>query len=84
MPFEAYFQKYNTTAINYIRPNYFYTSETRKGVKSLVIRIAENSFKHGFIMATQGDHRKDGLPANTPYSMNHIIALEYKKGKLIR
>lgn len=84
MPFEAYFQKYNTTAINYLRPNYQYTSKIYKGIKSLIVKISENSFEHGFIMASQKDHRKDGLPPNTPYSLNHIISLEYKKGKIIR
>jgi hypothetical protein len=46
-----------------------------KAVKSLVVKISENSFKHGFVMVTQEDHRKEGLPVNTPYSMCHIIAL---------
>lgn len=40
--------------------------------------------KQGFIMATQRDHRKDGLAPNTPYNLAHMIAVEYKKGKLIR
>ena len=53
-------------------------------MKSIVLKIAENSFKHGFVMVTQKDHRKDGLPPNTPYNMNHLIALEYKKGKIVR
>ena len=26
MPFDTYYQKYATTAINYIRPNYYYHS----------------------------------------------------------
>lgn len=55
-----------------------------KGVKSLVMKIPEGSLKHGFVMATQKDHRKDFLPPNTPYNMNHIMALEYKKKKLTR
>lgn len=83
MPFSAYFEKYNTTAINYIRPNHYYSSGAMKSVKSLVIKIKPNSIKHGFIMATQRDHRKDGIPSNTPYNLTNIIALNYKKGKLL-
>lgn len=35
-------------------------------------------------MITQSDHRKVGLPPNTPYSLTNIIALEFKGGKVIR
>lgn len=39
MPFETYFKYYATTAINYIRPNYYYTSERKLKVKNLIVKI---------------------------------------------
>lgn len=84
MPYDAYFSHYATTAINYIRPNYNYTSETKKKTKSLLMKIKSGTFKHGFVMVSQRDHRKEGLPPNTPYNLCHVIALTYKNGKVVR
>jgi hypothetical protein len=35
-------------------------------------------------MICQHDHRKKGKRANNPYSLRQLIALIYKKGKVIR
>jgi len=35
-------------------------------------------------MISQHDHRQNGLPANTAYSLCRLIALTYKNGKVIR
>ena len=53
MPFGTYFKYYATTAINYIRPNYYYTSERRLKVKNLIVKIEAESASHGFVMVTQ-------------------------------
>lgn len=39
MPYDTFFKYYATTAINYIRPNYYYSSESKKSMKNLVIKI---------------------------------------------
>jgi hypothetical protein len=84
MPFSAFIERYATTAINYIRPSYYYTSETRSNIKNLSIKIEGNTFKHGFFMVCQHDHRQEGLPANSPYSLCRLIALTYTNGKVLR
>jgi hypothetical protein len=33
-------------------------------------------------MVAQEDHRKRGLPDNTPYNVTHMIGLNYHKGKV--
>ena len=53
MPFETYFKYYATTAINYIRPNYYYTSERKLKVKNLIVKIEAGSASHGFVMVAQ-------------------------------
>lgn len=47
-----------------------------------MIKIKENTFNEGYLMISQSDHRSKGLPANTPYSHCHIIALTYKNNKV--
>lgn len=83
MPFDTYYQKYATTAVNYICPNYYYHSETKKNITNLVVRFKAKAFRHGFIMAAQEDHRKKGLPGNTPYHFTHLIGLNCQKGKVL-
>lgn len=78
MPFESFFLKFATTAINYIRPNYYYCSEKKAKIKNMVVKINSSSLKHGFIMVAQEDHRKKGLPSNTPYNVCHCIVMAYK------
>jgi hypothetical protein len=39
MPYDHFYKYYATTAINYIRPNYYYSSESKKSIKNLVIKI---------------------------------------------
>jgi hypothetical protein len=34
-------------------------------------------------MVAQEDHRKKGLPNNTPYNVCHFIAINYKNGKIL-
>ena len=62
MPYDVYYQRYATTAINYIRPDYFYHSETQRNVSNLVVKFKASVLKHGFVMVAQPDHRKKGLP----------------------
>ena len=82
MPFTFFKQRYATTAINYIRPDYFYTSETKRNISNLVVKIKASALKHGFVMVTQEDHRKKGLPDNTPYNVCHLVGLNYKNNKI--
>jgi hypothetical protein len=84
MPFEAFYQRYATTAINCLVPNYYYSSKIENNVKSLFVRLKPNCFQNGFFMISQSDHRKKGLPPNTPYNLCHIIGFNFKKGKVIK
>ena len=53
-------------------------------MKNLVISIKASSLKHGFVMISQNDIRKKGLPSNTPYNLCHLLAVNYKDGECIK
>jgi hypothetical protein len=48
------------------------------------MKIESESLNHGFVMIAQEDHRKKGLPSNTPYNVCHLIALSCKDGKVVK
>ena len=84
MPFDEFFRKYATTAINHIRPDYKYTTQSVPGAKTLLITMNSGSWKDGFVMLSQSDHRMKGLPPNTHYSLCHILAITYRHGKVVK
>jgi hypothetical protein len=57
MPFDAYFNKYTLTAINYIRPTNFYEVKKYSNLKEFIIKVKSGDFNQGFFMITQKDHR---------------------------
>jgi general stress protein CsbA len=84
MPYDLFYKKYATTAINYIRPSYHYRSEYKKSIRNLVVKIDAKSLKHGFVMVAQEDHRRKGLEPNTPYNVCHFMGTNYKNGKMLK
>ena len=68
MPIEEFYKHFLTTSINYVRPTYFYESENQKNIKDMIIKLKPN-FNNGYVMVSQKDHRHEGLPPNTPYSL---------------
>ena len=73
MPYDKFFQRYSTTMINYLRPDYFYSSQPIKNASNLVVRFKASDLKHGFVMVAQPDHRKKGISDNVPYNVCHLI-----------
>ena len=50
----------------------------------MLVKIDSKSLKHGFVMVAQADHRAKGIPSNTPYNVCHLIAINYRDGKVLK
>jgi len=83
MNYNEFFNNYAQTTINYLHPDYYYISQKKKG-KSILIKINSNSYKHGYLMVTQHDHRFEGLPIQASYVHCNIIACNYRNGKITK
>lgn len=84
MPFDAFISKYSTTAINFLRPDFYYQSKRIKDMKFSLIKSKAGSFSEAFYLFAQSDHRKKGLPMNTPYELCHVISFCFKNGTVTR
>ena len=83
MPLTAFYKNFVSSSINYIRPTYYYRSYKQTNIRQLAIKL-KVSFTDGYLMVSQKDHRHEGLPVNTPYSLLNLIGFVYCDGKVIK
>lgn len=66
MPFESYYQEFQATTINFIRPTYYYRSRNYDK-KETEFAVVVDHFSHGYITISQKDKRHQPNASDAQY-----------------